>query len=141
MNCHSCQEESDAYREDKLSSATRIQVEDHLRDCRECSVNFKLLALADKVISEEKEILSNPFIQTRIMAGIEHSETTLPDIEPLDTRSLRPAIIALSLAAAILAGVFVGNISRPEVRVNKTPYELTLINDASIESVELFLND
>jgi len=55
----------------ELPEDIRIQVENHLGICRDCAESYRLNKLAFNVILEEKEIESNPFLVTRIMAGIE----------------------------------------------------------------------
>jgi len=47
-------------------------------------------------------------------------------------------LISVSIAVAIFIGVFVGNIYLPSQPTNKMPVEMTYMNDAAIESVDLF---
>jgi len=141
MNCQLCQKESDAYREGRLPADTRTQVETHLRVCKKCAESYKLQTLAERVINKEKELLPNPFLQTRIMARIENLETPLNRIIPAYMSALRSAIIATSLAAAIFFGVIMGNIYKPSSSAKTIPVELSLINDATIESVDILSNE
>ena len=101
MNCQLCQKELDAYREGRLPEDTRIQVETHLGVCGKCAESYKLQTLAERVIKQEKELLPNPFLQTRIMERIGNLETSTQRTIPAYMRALRPAVIAISLAAAI----------------------------------------
>jgi len=55
--------------------------------------------------------------------------------------ALRSAIIATSLAAAIFFGVIMGNIYKPSSSAKAIPVELALINDATIESVDVLSNE
>ncbi len=137
MNCQLCQEKSDAYFGGMLPPDMRIQVEDHLVKCSGCAEIYRIEAVAMKVIGEEKKILPNPFLATRIMTRIESAEAA----EALTTTSLkgivRPALMTLSLAAAIFLGVVLGNIynDSPE-SVHTIPVELSLMDDAAIESID-----
>ncbi len=141
MNCQSCLGESDSYIKDNMPSGLRKQVEDHLCICSKCEDIYRRLKFADRVINKEKEELSNPFLLTRIMAKIENS-TILPEkTNSIYNRAFKPAIIALTLATSVLTGVFLGNIYEPVGNKDKIPYELAIINDATIESVDLFLED
>lgn len=141
MNCQLCQKESDAYREGRLPVDTRTQVEIHLGICKKCAESYKLQTLAERVINKEKELLPNPFLQTRIMAQIENLETARNKAIPAYMRALRPAVIATSLAAAIFFGVMMGSIYKPTGRGTAIPLELALIDDATIESVDILSNE
>lgn len=140
MNCQLCQKELDAYQEGILPEGIRIQVETHLGECKACAESFQLVSLANKVMDAEKEIKSNPFLVTRIMAGIEELEQNQVSYQrvPAYRSVLKPALISVSIAAAIFIGVLVGNIYLPTQLINKLPVEMTYMNDAALESVELF---
>ena len=140
MNCQLCQKELDAYREGTLPEGIRIQVENHLGDCKECAESYHLLNLSDHVIGEEKKMRSNPFLVTRIMAGIEELEQNR-EIHmhiPVYQKVLKPLLMSVSIAAAIFIGVMFGNIYLPDHPTNNLPVELSYMNDAALESVELF---
>jgi predicted anti-sigma-YlaC factor YlaD len=141
MNCQLCQKESEAYLGGGLPSVTRTQVEDHLGECKDCAEYYNLQALAESVINSEKELLPNPFLQTRIMARIEELEISTNRVIPVYVRALRPAIIAISMAAAVFFGVTMGNISKPAAGTDEIPVELALIDDSRIESVDVLSNE
>ena len=137
MNCKLCQENLDAYREGKLPAGMMTQVESHLETCDSCSRVLKIQLLADRVIVVEKDSEPDPFLATRVMAGIENLENAgMEKVTPF-SGILRPAFIGLSIAAAVLFGIFLGNLSHPAREAGKIPVELALINDASLESVDL----
>jgi predicted anti-sigma-YlaC factor YlaD len=140
MNCHFCQKESDAYHKGTLSDGLRMQVEMHLEHCSDCSESFQLWAAANEVMEAEKAVKSNPFLVTRIMAGIEemeHEGATRLRI-PAYQKVLKPILISASLAAAIFIGVFVGSTYLPTGTVQRIPVELSYMNDAALESVDLY---
>ena len=141
MNCQLCKELSDAFAEDRLTSDTKAQVEAHIRECKECRELYSLLVLAEKVIKQEKETVSNPFLATRVMALLENSEISNYNQVPFFKRVLRPVLITTALAAAIFYGIIIGNIYRRAVTGSAIPIELALINDASLESVTLLSNE
>lgn len=88
----------------------------------------------------EKELKSNPFLVTRIMSGIEELEQNHESYQriPAYQHILKPALLSISIAAAIFIGVLVGNIYLPKQSINKLPVEMTYMNDAALESVDLF---
>jgi hypothetical protein len=124
-----------------MPSGLRMQVEEHLLTCSECTEEYRMLKLADRVINQEKEVLSNPFLRTRIMAMIENRDILQEENSSFYHRTFKPAIIALTFTASVLTGVLLGNIYQPVGKRDIIPYELMIINDATIESVDLFLED
>jgi len=142
MNCQLCQKELEAYRGGKLRPDTKTQVESHLAGCKECMNIYVLQILSDRVINEEKALLPDPFLSTRILAGIEKPESYGHDAFPGIIRVLRPALLTVSLAAAIFFGVIIGNIYKPAAGMEKIiPVEMALIDDASIESIDILLTE
>ncbi len=118
----------------------RTQVEAHLKQCAECAESYRIQLLADSVIYQEKEINPDNYLTARIMARIENPEKTgYQTISPYG-RILKPALIITSMAAAIFAGVLIGNIYNPSDRIMSRPVELALIDDIAIESVDKLSN-
>ena len=141
MNCKSCQKELEAFREGSLAPGSRNMVKAHLEGCRECAWIYKLEVFADRVIDQEKDMESNPFLVTRIMAQIEDSETAGIRNSPVFRGILRPALLMISVAGALLLGVLIGNIHTPSSGGNEIPVELALMNDAVIESLDMLANE
>ncbi len=141
MDCQLCQKELDAYCEGKLPRDMRVQVDVHLKVCKECSESYRLQILADNVINREKELLSNQFLSTRVMAQIENIENQSSKTIPAYGRVLRMAVISISLAAAIFLGVMMGKIYNPAYREKGIPVELALMDDATIESLNMLSNE
>jgi predicted anti-sigma-YlaC factor YlaD len=140
MNCQLCRKELDAYRGGSLSGDMRTQVEAHLQICAECTEIHRMLSLADSVINKEKVISPDNYLTSRIMARIGNSEETYGTNSSF-VRILKPALIMASMAAAIFAGVLIGNIYTPSDRIMARPLELALINDVAIESVDILSNE
>ncbi|MEI6143109.1 MAG: zf-HC2 domain-containing protein [Mariniphaga sp.] len=140
MNCQLCQKEFDAYREDILPEGTRSQVEAHLRECKVCAESFQLVGLAGKVMEEEKSMQSNPFLVTRIMANLGELEQNRENYQytPFYIGAIRPFLISVSIAAAVSVGIMAGRIYDPKPQSHKLPIEMTYMNDAALESVDLF---
>ena len=137
MNCQSCQNELDAYREGKLPRDMITQVESHLNACKTCAWIYRLQILAERVMDREKEIEPDPFLSTRIMARIEYPEESGYKTSTLLKRVLKPVLGTASIAAAILLGIMLGNLSHPAETSEAIPIELALIDDAAIESINL----
>jgi predicted anti-sigma-YlaC factor YlaD len=139
MNCALCQNELEAYLEGRLPDGIRVQVESHLAKCDLCAEAFQLIQIAEKVMNEEKGEQSNPFLVTRIMAEIEALEQTRRI--PVYQKVLKPVLISVSIAAAILVGVVSGNIYKPTHTANTVPVEMSYMNDAALESVDMFVTN
>jgi predicted anti-sigma-YlaC factor YlaD len=141
MNCQSCQKESDKYREGKLSDDLRIQVESHLKLCSDCAESFRIQAMADNIINNERAIEPENDLTARIMERIERLEVNDYKITNSFMIVLQPALIITSIAATIFIGVLIGNIYKPAGTVISRPVELSLIDDATIESIDILSNE
>lgn len=130
----------DAYRDGKLPRDMMTLVESHLKACETCSGIYRLQLLADKVIDQEKELQSDPFLATRVMVGIENLEGSGYKPANVFTRVLKPVLVTASVAAAIFFGIMLGDLSRPAISRMPIPVELTLIDDAALESVNVLAN-
>jgi predicted anti-sigma-YlaC factor YlaD len=141
MNCKACQKESDNYREGKLSDDLRIQIVTHLKNCAECADNYRLMSLAESIINQERAIEPNHDFTSRIMGRIEKIEESEIKVRIPFMRVLQPALIITSIAATIFIGVLIGNIYKPANTGNARPIELSLIDDAAIESIDILSNE
>jgi anti-sigma factor RsiW len=143
MNCKFCKQKLVEYIEGKLPVDVKVQIEQHLLDCNECAEELKIISIAEKTIDNEKAIESNPFLITRVMAGIEEIE--LRKIEkqsvPAFQKVLQPILITVSLAAALFIGIIAGNLYHTKQTVSDVPTELAYMDDASLESINLLANE
>ena len=141
MNCQICQDESDNYRGGKLPGDLRIQIEKHLQECSECAAIYKMESIADSIIAQEKKISPAVNLTSRIMDSIESLEDTGRKIPNPFMRVIQPALVIASIAAAIFIGVLIGNIYKPAATTFSRPVELSLMDDATIESVNILSNE
>jgi predicted anti-sigma-YlaC factor YlaD len=143
MNCELCQIDLEAYREGRLPDGIRVQVKAHLEGCKSCAEIYNMENLAERVMEEEKGLQSNPFLSTRIMAGIEELEQKRESYQrvPVYQKVFKPVLIAVSIGVAIFIGVITGSIYKPSVSTNEVPVELSYMNDAALESVNAFANN
>lgn len=133
MDCRYCKERMDDYMEGKLQNTDEATFQAHLHTCPECLELFHLQELTEKIITDEKNIVPDFYLPGKIMAKIDGIKD-----EPASVliRVLRPALAAISVAAAIMTGVLIGNISGVTADY-RVPVELTLMNDAEMESVNV----
>lgn len=131
MDCRYCKERMDDYMEGKLQKTDEAAFQAHLHTYPECLELFRLQELTEKIITDEKKIVPDFYLTGKIMAKIEGVKDE-PDSVLI--RVLRPALATISVAAAIMAGVLIGNISGVTADY-RMPVELTLLNDAEMESV------
>jgi predicted anti-sigma-YlaC factor YlaD len=133
MDCKLYRERIDDYVEGKLGKVEEISFEKHLHDCPECSDLVRIQKLSYRIIAHEKSTEPNPYLAAKIMAGIESRERNSGSAL---VRILKPVVITVSVAAAIFAGVLIGNIAvSPTDKI--APVELTLMNDNVMEAVNV----
>lgn len=139
MNCKSCIQNMETYLEGNLPDGTRIQVEEHLATCEACTVQYRTWTLADRIMNEEKNVLPNPFLSTRIMASIERlDEVQTKRRNPFQQHVLKPVFISVSIAAAAFFGIVSGSLYQTDSPNGTIPVELSYLNDANLESVDLY---
>jgi predicted anti-sigma-YlaC factor YlaD len=143
MNCELCQKDLEAYREGRLPIGIRVQVKAHLDGCKSCAEIYKMENLVERIMDEEKSMQSNPFLSTRIMAGIDELEQKRESYQrtPAYQKVLKPVLITVSIGVAIFIGVMAGNIYKPSLSANEVPVELSYMNDAALELVNAFANN
>lgn len=143
MDCEKCRQQLPGYLGGSLPGETGIEVEKHLVSCRECMDQYRLLVLSARVMEEERNTEMNPFLSTRVMAGInaweQMKEETQSVLSPV--RKLKPLLIGFFIAAAIFAGNLIGNLYKFQPAAMPVPVEMAYMDDALIESTSLFDND
>lgn len=143
MNCSTCQENMSGYLSEKLSEDLMNSVQKHLEVCYACNAVYSAQMLTDKVIESEVSVQSNPFLSTRIMAEIDKQsmEVKRNVFSNVFQKMLQPALITLSLAAAVIIGIVVGQIYLSSDVNRSIPEELVYLDDASIESLSLLVTE
>lgn len=143
MNCKYYQKEFEKYLEGSLPEGTRLQVSGHIKGCTACNKELRLLELAEKIINEEKRLESNPFLSTRVMAIIDEMEQKPknPVFDNLFGKVFKPVLITVTLTAALLLGIFAGSLNSPVDQSVQIPDEISYMDDAFIESLDLFLTE
>lgn len=138
MDCDRFKDSIYDYIEGRLGKEDQLSFEQHLQTCEECRSSVELIKMSEKVISHEKSLPPDYFIVEKVMSRIRRNETKE---EGNIIRLLRPALATLSVAAAIFAGVIIGNIPKDHSVLQAPPLELTLINDIEIESIDVLSTD
>lgn len=133
MDCRYCRDKIDEYVEGRLGKDDSIFFEQHLHTCAKCAELLHVQKLSDSIINDEKAVFPDFFLTARIMNRIENSGR---ETGSALTGILRPVMAMIAIAAAIFAGVLIGNISKTPEGV-RAPVELALMNDAEIESVNV----
>jgi hypothetical protein len=140
MNCQLCQEKMEAYHGKLLPVGMMTQVKAHLDECTGCAGIYRMVLIADRVMQNESENTPDPFLATRVMAHIERQREQ-GKIEFVFSRLLKPAIITVSLAAALFFGIVLGSIPSASSSGEPLPEELAMADDLSIESVGFLVNE
>jgi len=131
MDCHICREKIDDYRAGKLPNDDKLSFEEHSLTCPDCLELLRIQEMADRIIAKEKKIVPDFYLPGRIMQKIGNLEK---EPAPVFTRILRPALATIAFAAAIMAGVMIGDFSAGTTDKG-APIELTLMNDADMEMI------
>ncbi|MCW3786572.1 zf-HC2 domain-containing protein [Plebeiibacterium sediminum] len=142
MNCSSCQKQLESFIEGNASGDIQMSLKTHLEECEECHKVYTAMVITNRVISQEKELKVNPFISTRIMEHINQQEEISVNKNFELSRILQPALLTASVALALFIGISAGNMyQKTTTAQNSIPEELMLMNDASMESLNLIITE
>jgi predicted anti-sigma-YlaC factor YlaD len=133
MDCRICREKTDDYREGKLANGDKLSFEEHLLNSPACLELLRMQEMADRIIAVEKSMVPDFYLPARIMQKIGNLEK---EPAPVFIRILRPALATIALATAIMAGVIIGDFSAGTTD-KEPPIELTLMNDAGLEMINV----
>lgn len=96
----------------------------------------------ERVVKFEKKIEPNPFLDEVIFSKIEALENREERYShSLKERFLSPVMISLSVAAILFFGIVLITTDKIELISNSSPEEFALLDDSSIESANIFIND
>jgi predicted anti-sigma-YlaC factor YlaD len=137
MNCSDCQKNIVAYLEEKLPYDKLSITATHLENCKECSFLYNKMESVYSLIDAEKSVVCNPYITTRVMAAIENREIE-QNKEPVIKRILQTSLIAVSIAIAVFGGIEAGNLYTVMPERNAIPEEMAVMNDAALESLNIY---
>ncbi len=142
MNCSSCQKQLESFIAGNLSSDIQMNLKTHLEECEACHKVYTAMVITNKVISQEKELKVNPFISTRIMEHIKQHEEISVNRNFGWSKVLQPALLTVSVALALFIGISAGNMYQNTTTAqNSIPEELILMDDASMESLNLIITE
>ena len=138
MNCADCHKKANNFIEKNISVDVQKQVEEHLQNCKPCALIYNKLQVVLDFIEKEKALKLNPFLTSRIMATIENSEIKTAK-SPVFAYASQSLLIAASVAIALFIGVAAGNLYQTKPAQQVQQEEVAQFNDATLESMNLFL--
>ncbi len=141
MNCSSCQQKLESYINGTLSEDMQQNLRIHLEECEKCHEVYSGMVILNRAIQQERSVTSNPFLATRIMEQINQPEETLVHKSFGWSRVLQPVLLTASVALALFMGIAAGNLYSSTKVQNSVPEELMLMDDASIESLNLIITE
>ncbi len=136
MNCEICEIELNNYLERKLTPDQTKEVKQHLENCLSCQDLYEALKAIDQLILEDKRTQLSAGLTNRVMFAIS-PKSKLIRIETKFQKVLQPLLIAASITLAVLGGMTIGNIYSSSKSSQKTPIELALMDDLSMESFDM----
>jgi predicted anti-sigma-YlaC factor YlaD len=140
MNCSVCENNLNGYLEGKLSTELTKEVINHLKHCESCQELCTALRSLDQLILNEKVTIPSPYLTSRVMNLIRTQNRVIAGENKLQ-RILQPLLIAASITLAILGGVKAGNIYSTTRANKQVPVELALMDDLSLESVDIITQE
>ncbi len=140
MKCSICEKHLNDYLEGELSSDLSNEIIFHLEHCVECRLLYDALLTTEQLILEEKELDPSPYLTTSVMNMIQSKSTINVDGTKYQ-RIIQPLYIAASITIAVLGGIRIGNLYNTTQQAQKVPVELALMDDLSMESVNMITQE
>jgi len=140
MNCSVCKNNLNGYLEGKLSTELTKEMINHLKHCESCQELYKAIRMLEQLIIEEKETNPSPYLTSHVMNLIQPQNKEIT-VESKFQRFLQPLLIAASITLAIVGGMKAGNIYSSAKNDRHVPMELALMDDFSLESVDLITQE
>jgi predicted anti-sigma-YlaC factor YlaD len=140
MNCSICENNLNGYLEGKLSPELTKEVINHLKHCESCQELYNAIRVLDHLILKEKETNPSPYLTSHVMNLIQPHDKVITR-ESMFQRILQPTLIAASITLAILGGMKAGNIYSSAKNDRHVPIELALMDDLTLESVDMITQE
>jgi predicted anti-sigma-YlaC factor YlaD len=140
MNCTVCENNLNGYLEGKLPAELTKEVINHLKHCESCQELYKAIRMLDQLIIEEKETNPSPYLTNQVMNLIQRQDHAING-ESKFQRILQPLLIAASITVAVLGGISFGNLYNSAKTEKQVPVELALMDDLSMESVNMLTQE
>jgi predicted anti-sigma-YlaC factor YlaD len=102
MECKSIYSQLTGYLDGETDRDLQNKIEMHLKECKQCAEFLIRLKKAYNLVEKEKEVQPDPYMFTRIMAGIEDPNPAIPE------KKVKIAFQAIAYAAIIVIGIYSG---------------------------------
>lgn len=128
MECKKCKENLIFFHESSLDRLEMDDIKFHINNCKDCQKAYQQIVRSFEVIHIEKQIVSNPFLSTRIIQAIESKSNTRKVGFNI---KFHPALYMLMVVFAMLIGILLGN-----------SYQLIESNSIATNQIdEIFISD
>jgi len=107
MTCNSIHNQLIGYLDGEINGDLRTEIESHLKECSHCSEFLIRLKKAFDLIEEEKQLHHDPYMFTRIMAGMEDRKPVMPGNKFRIV--LQAAVSIVIIVTGIYTGIFIGD--------------------------------
>ncbi len=137
MKCNILNSDLILYAEGTLPPERRAHVESHIANCSECSEFHAFLVGSFTVVEKDKEVVTNPFFYTRVMARLDTDKNR----GGFRLKRVMPAfVLSTLLIAGILAGINIGKLYSVDnlLYTSDLQEEISYLDDIQQESIESF---
>lgn len=138
MDCRQVKDNMFDYAEGKVPADLMNRITEHMHSCADCQGYYKLILTFLNKVDEEKAVLVNPFLYTRIEARLNSDKET--PIITLRARFLRTyyyyaAVLIIALTIGVFAGRQLGNL------LNKNENNVVITSETEQLKQDFYLNE
>ncbi|HAX95158.1 MAG TPA: hypothetical protein DCY35_01335 [Prolixibacteraceae bacterium] len=139
MDCNKFQARIIFLHDEELTENEKKEMMEHMKGCADCTMAFAALSEALSILAQEKEILPNPYLFSKIKTRLNSAS---PDKRPTKTvfARLQPTIFILLLIISVYTGTSLGHSFSKQIEIQSYTDEIALyINEMQTEPLENFL--
>lgn len=144
MSCKAYNNLFDLYVNQTISDNDKIMFEAHIENCQQCRNSLIRLIAFEQFVKSEQQIVSNPYLTTRIISTIENLKVKQNIATQWKySKLLKPVIITLGIFTAIFIGNHIGKIYQlyQNSTMVSTYDDIYITDDFDMEAIYYLVND
>lgn len=141
MDCRSCHNQLNNYLDGKLSLSQKQELDEHVAACASCHAMLGTHMLVQTFIDNEKAMYPSPFLADRIKETIHNLPQAKRPTPTVWMTPMRQIAAAAAIIACLTSGYLLGQTYVSHMNASDTNEEISMLNDAYIENIDLVLNE
>ena len=143
MKCKTVHKKLIFYINDELKGSENKEINNHLKNCKNCISLFTELETTLALIEKRKPVKTNPYLYTRIKQRLEDIENEKKQsvFKSVFKKVLQPVLLSFLLAMGLFSGIKLGNTYeiKQQEQLQESQTTEFYFNDFEQENIEILL--